>query len=442
MKTHVAAVLSVCLAALPPAPGLAGVAPAENGFQEFAGIPYDYAVYRSEDSARLRLEIYYQVFNRMLRFEPSKDGFSCDYEATVVIDDQRGNQVDRYSKARTFTVQSLQRAESRLDFRTNEVNFNLLPGSYDVHISIADNKAQSVLRRDFRVELGNLDAKNPQLSDIAFVKEVRPRGEEPSGFDKGDWVIVPAVGDEFGGDDNPRLLFYLEIYPGRRPTDKVTVETVLRSKVKGMVYRDTIETSLDKPILRQVRDISLEGYQPGRYELFVDILGHRGKRLDRTYKEFAVRWSAAGLLKNDYKRAVDQLAYLASGDEIKNLRKLENYDERVAAFNAFWQKRDPIPETAENEARVEFYRRIDVANKRFTYVGLEGWRTDRGRIYTQFGEPDQYDDYPFVPDGYPYQEWHYYRDGRYRRFTFVDRTLDGDYRLIYPYDGLGLTPDF
>ena len=71
-----------------------------------------------------------------------------------------------------------------------------------------------------------------------------------------------------------------------------------------------------------------------------------------------------------------------------------------------------------------------------------GWRTDRGRIYVKHGEPDEIDDYPFAPNSHPYQEWHYYHGGRYRKFTFLDENEDGDYRLIYPYDGLNLTPDF
>jgi hypothetical protein len=71
-----------------------------------------------------------------------------------------------------------------------------------------------------------------------------------------------------------------------------------------------------------------------------------------------------------------------------------------------------------------------------------GWRTDRGRIYIMFGEPDQLDDYPYAPDTHPYQEWHYYRQGRYRKFFFVDENEDGEYRLVYPYDGLYMRPDF
>ena len=83
-----------------------------------------------------------------------------------------------------------------------------------------------------------------------------------------------------------------------------------------------------------------------------------------------------------------------------------------------------------------------MANRMFTIMNLDGWRTDRGRILITFGEPDQIDDYPFVANRWPYQEWHYYQQGRYRKFVFVDINEDGDYRLQYPYDGLNQRPDF
>ncbi|HKK21216.1 MAG TPA: GWxTD domain-containing protein, partial [candidate division Zixibacteria bacterium] len=89
----------------------------------------------------------------------------------------------------------------------------------------------------------------------------------------------------------------------------------------------------------------------------------------------------------------------------------------------------------------EFYRRVNIANQNFTHMYRQGWRTDRGRVYIMYGEPDQVDDYPVVPDRHPYQEWHYYRGTKYRKFIFVDVNEDGDYRLEYPYDGLYQQPD-
>jgi GWxTD domain-containing protein len=147
-------------------------------------------------------------------------------------------------------------------------------------------------------------------------------------------------------------------------------------------------------------------------------------------------------LRHDFETVLAQLAYVAETEEIDSLQKIEDTAERIKAFNAFWRKRDPTPGTADNEHKTEFYRRIQFADERFSFMRRNGWRADRGRIYIMFGEPDQLDDYPYTPDTHPYQEWHYYREGRYRKFVFVDENEDGEYRLVYPYDGLYLRPDF
>ena len=129
-------------------------------------------------------------------------------------------------------------------------------------------------------------------------------------------------------------------------------------------------------------------------------------------------------------------------NEISKLDKLKTYQERFDGITEFWLRRDPTPGTTTNEVRQEFFRRVRLANRSFTFMRQQGWRTDRGRVYIKHGEPDEIDDYPFAPNSHPYQEWHYYRGGRYRKFTFIDENEDGDYRLVYPYDGLHLKPDF
>lgn len=68
--------------------------------------------------------------------------------------------------------------------------------------------------------------------------------------------------------------------------------------------------------------------------------------------------------------------------------KMLKREERDNFIDAFWRRRDPTPETEENEFEGEHYRRIVYANERFSSF-VPGWKTDRGRIYILFGPPDQ-----------------------------------------------------
>jgi GWxTD domain-containing protein len=107
---------------------------------------------------------------------------------------------------------------------------------------------------------------------------------------------------------------------------------------------------------------------------------------------------------------------------------LPDKESRKEFIQDFWDKRDPDPQTEENEFKDEFYRRIEFVNKRFI-EGIPGWKTDRGRIYIYLGPPDKIDLRPFInsPNVKGLIWWGYYR---YRlAIEFVDKTGDGRYSL-------------
>lgn len=408
--------------------------------EEALRLPVDYATFAADSAGMTRLELYYQIYNSVLQFQQAGEVFEADYEMSVVVRDKKGNQVAASTKDKKVRVASEQQTKSWSDFRVKQINFDLAPGKYEVEFTLSSENARTVISR--KLKLKDYTSRLPVLSDIELVRVAGPREESAESFAKGDLTVVPSVTGSFGGDENSRLLFYLEIYRGTDSTERVKVETVLRSKTKGMAYRDTLTILLSEPTVRQIREITLSDFRPGDYELEVVLRGRRNKKLEAKRKEFHINWSTEAFLKHDYETAVDQLAYIAPGTETKKLEKLKTYEERIKAFHDFWLQRDPTPGTPQNELKMEFYRRVRIANQRFTIMRQEGWRTDRGRIYIQFGEPDEIDDYPIVADRRPYQEWHYYRLGRYRKFTFVDEFEDGDYRLQFPYDGLYQRPDF
>jgi GWxTD domain-containing protein len=86
-------------------------------------------------------------------------------------------------------------------------------------------------------------------------------------------------------------------------------------------------------------------------------------------------------LKGPYKTWLDEeVPYIISDDERKAFLSLANDEEREAFIENFWQRRNPNPDSPENEFREEHYRRIQYANDHYA-AGKPGWKTDRGRIY-------------------------------------------------------------
>lgn len=159
------------------------------------------------------------------------------------------------------------------------------------------------------------------------------------------------------------------------------------------------------------------------------------------------------------------VGYIISAEEKEAFKRLTTDDERYQFIEQFWLRRDPTPDTPDNEAKLEHYRRIAFANERFA-SGRPGWETDRGRIYITFGPPDEierhsaggtYDRPPEEGGGqtitFPFEVWRYrYIEGRALgeevRIEFVDPSFSGEYRLalrskdkdaIYYTPQIGLT---
>ena len=101
-----------------------------------------------------------------------------------------------------------------------------------------------------------------------------------------------------------------------------------------------------------------------------------------------------------YKKWLDEdVRWIITDEELSAFKKLTTNAERDTFIEGFWQRRDPTPDTAENEYKEEHYRRIAYANEHYA-AGMPGWRTDRGRIYVMYGPPTSIDSHPM---GGPYQ---------------------------------------
>jgi GWxTD domain-containing protein len=90
-------------------------------------------------------------------------------------------------------------------------------------------------------------------------------------------------------------------------------------------------------------------------------------------------------LRSVYKKWMDEdVSYIITEEERKAFKVLKTDEERDQFIEQFWLRRDPDPDTPENEYKEEYYLRIQYANEKFS-SGIPGWKTDRGRIYVKFG---------------------------------------------------------
>src|ERR1051325_10566596 len=99
-------------------------------------------------------------------------------------------------------------------------------------------------------------------------------------------------------------------------------------------------------------------------------------------------------LETPYRKWLNEdVTYIITDEERKAFRNLNTDEEKEQFIEQFWLRRDPSPDTQENEFKEEHYRRIAYANERFA-SGIPGWKSDRGRIYITFGPPDEIESHP------------------------------------------------
>jgi GWxTD domain-containing protein len=181
--------------------------------------------------------------------------------------------------------------------------------------------------------------------------------------------------------------------------------------------------------------------QPAGQDQEVDPLKRPRSDKEQVQAQRAVRQE----LKGAYKSWLDQdVAYIISEEERKAFRNLSNDEERDAFIEQFWLRRNPNPDSPDNEFREEHYRRIAYANEHYA-AGKPGWKTDRGHIYIAFGAPDSIDSHPSggsyqrpMDEGggetstFPFEVWHYrYLEGIGDNIDieFVDTCMCGDFHF-------------
>ena len=150
-------------------------------------------------------------------------------------------------------------------------------------------------------------------------------------------------------------------------------------------------------------------------------------------------------LLTPYKNWMDNdVVYIISDEEKKAFKQLTTDEEREQFVEQFWLRRDPTPDTEENEYKEEHYRRIAYSNDHYA-SGIPGWKTDRGMIYIKYGAPDEIDSHPSggsyerpIDEGggetstYPFEDWRYrYIDGVGTNviIEFVDASMSGEYKI-------------
>ena len=426
MKTRPLAVLIIvlaCASSLAAQSSSVEMAPGTR-VQPFFFEVLNFANY-DEFGLHSHLDLYVHIPYDLVTFIKKEEFYRGSYTLTAMISDSEGShRIKTETREREIKLLDFQRTNNPRYYDLSQYSLNLEPGSYLLEILFEDNESQQQFRISRKVESRSYSENLFGMSDFMLVRGV----EYLEGKRQITPQIDPNVASLPGGFD-----MFFEIYNPFLLNDVVITHTI---SLRGQkVFEKTNRQGLKKGLNTFLSHISTEGFTIGIYSVRVTVNRTDDSTssgvLARGERQFIIEWLSGGspISILDLDEAISQLQYFADDDDQSYLKNAANEEEKRARFEEFWERHNPTPGSSKNAAMIEYYSRVSYANQHFGHY-IDGWRTDRGMIYILYGKPDYVDRHPLDTDSKPYEVWEYY-DVR-KRFTFIDESGFGDYRLLYP----------
>lgn len=372
----------------------------------------------SPDSSQL--DFYITFVNDILQFVQVNDSlFHASYELSVAILDKKNVPILDKFVTGNFQAKSFAETNSRVQGVRHKFSFNVQPGDYTYHLQLTDGDTKQNLIRTGALKARSFKPGLLHLSDIMFVDRIR-RNESGQLVE-----LDPNLQDLFKEPESEFLAIFL-CYPGAG-SDSVYLTQTITTLRDELVDRKTTSIPANSQVTTLVIPIKDRIDMPGRY--WLKIKARQGRLKVEMERRFVVEWNEMRVAESNVEMVLEQLKIIADARDIKEIRDAPK-ERQLMLFDAFWQKRDPTPETPENELQLEFFRRIDFANRNFVtpFTRRDGWQSDRGRIYIKYGEPAQVEKQPTELNQPAYEIWYYAKINR--RFIFSDPSGTGSYRLV------------
>ncbi|MFQ3598878.1 MAG: GWxTD domain-containing protein [Chloroherpetonaceae bacterium] len=384
----------------------------------------DIIAFKDDSTGATRLTLYTRISHNKLSFVKRDSIFYGFYEINASFVDKNGRLAHEEIFIDTIRTTDYQRTVAKDIFHSNSFTFTLSPNTYTAQIKITDLESRREYKETRVVSVKNFARIGVHLSTVMLVL---------TRFDSlsGKVEYYPNLSSAIIQDKTEPQLYY-EVYVTDRTLDSLhlTYNIVLKS------YKDEVVDEYTRVFLctgkktRILDTLSMQKLKSGNYLLTISAFDKFTKQIyDKATLFFFTRVSGQAMFIRNLDEAIDQLEYIADGDEIEKMRKAKTPEEKLKLFNAFWARVDPTPDTPENELMIEYYSRIEFANQNFSSY-FQGWKSDMGRVYIKYGPPDFIERQPFSMESQPYEVWEYYQHNI--RLIFVDTSGFGNYRLVRP----------
>ncbi len=378
----------------------------------------DPIVFYSKDQMKAHLDLYMEIPLENLQFK--KNYTTKLYDASINYVVKITNSLNEIVTNESITdyVTTTKDEQKTLDMSSKSIvkEFYLNPGRYTLEVTLNDINTKREKSKTDQILIADFAQQDISFSDIMLISNLRQ--------ENGKKVITPLIDKNI--DNLKEIYLFFEIYNSKSEDVTNNYSYKVIDKKNNVIEKGNYTYTLTPGINKFFEKIPTGNLVFGDYIFEIEDVSN-GHLLAE--KQFVNKMSGMPVNSKDLNTLISELLYIATGEELDKIKNAPTTELKEKYFIEFWRSKDPSPNTSKNELLIEYYKRVMIANERYSHY-VDGWKTDMGMVFIIFGEPSNIERHPFSENTKPYEIWDFYSVNR--QFVFVDNTGFGDYRLTVP----------
>ena len=409
----------------------------------------DYKSYYSPEQGPY-IDLQFQFVAYTIKFIPVDSVLQAKVAVSTIITSQpSGDTV--YTNA--FALESPRMRDSIVEDFFDNMRIPLQPGNYIAHVSLQDiNGKDKTLDGQIEITIPDTYTK-VSTSDILVAEVASPSNNPASPFHKSGYEIIPRISN-FYSQVMTNIPYYVELYNTNQIQDssfglrQQIVSTQTNQIMPGFSRFTKIKPNPVVPILR---NIDISKLPSGSYHLTLEIIDRNSKTIGQAADYFFERINDMEVAENvdeiildpNFQASItdDSLNYylaslipIARPAEVKSIMKTlkaKSPDLARKHIQQFWVQ---TAGTNAYDQWLIYKKNVQLVEENYGNNFQDGFETDRGRVYLQYGQPNTIIVRETSPSEYPYEIWHYYKIKTFsnKRFVFYNPDLvNNAYRLLH-----------